>query len=230
MVLGTHCTALVEGKREIISVEAALDGKGEDYRCLRRNCKAPVRPFRKGRDGRAAHFQHLKANEKCPDLGQGLIEKWGQELESEAEADIEQTLQSAIERAAGFQSNPRIRRAIEMYAMKWAKARLKKLADELEDTHKTKSYDFLCSVSGKELFVEVKGTQDDGNSVSLSPKEVEHALNHSNSALFIVHSVKVKGKRNPVVSGGKERFLNPWDISTGTLKERGFIYTLSKNP
>lgn len=65
-----------------------------------------------------------------------------------------------------------------------------------------------------------------GTSVSLSPNEVEPGRKHKNSALFIVHSVKVKGKRNPIVSGGKERFLNPWDISTGTLKPRGFVLTL----
>ena len=156
------------------------------------------------------------------------LENAAQEPESEADPDIEQTLQSTIERVAGFQSNPRIRSAIETYAMDWAEERLAKLGYKPNDTHKTKPYDFLCNVSGKELFVEVKGTQDNGNSVSLSPNEVEHAQNHANSALFIVHSVKVKGKRSPVVSGGKERFLNPWDISTGTLKERGYIYTLSK--
>jgi hypothetical protein len=164
----------------------------------------------------------------------GLEKVWPDLLpispESEADLDIEQTLQSTIERVAGFQSNPRIRRAIEMYAMDCAQKRLEKMGYKPKDTHKTKSYDFLCNVSGTELFVEVKGTQDDGNSVSLSPKEVDHARTHANSALFIVHSVKVKGKRNPVVSGGEERFVNPWDISTGTLKERGFIYTLSKKP
>ncbi len=153
-------------------------------------------------------------------------ENAAQEPESEVDPDIEEILGSTIERAAGFQSNPRIRRAIEEYAMRWAERRLKELLGQKPvDTHKTKSYDFLCKVSGGEVYVEVKGTQDNGTLVSLTPKEVEHARKHRNSALFIVHSVKVKGKRKPVVSGGTELFLYPWDISTGTLKPRGYVYT-----
>jgi methyl coenzyme M reductase subunit C len=79
-----------------------------------------------------------------------------------------------------------------------------------------------------ELYVEVKGTQDNGATVSLTPKEVEHAQKHKNSALFVVHSVNVKNdKGNLVISGGQDLFLNPWDISTGMLKPRGYVYTLS---
>ncbi len=148
-----------------------------------------------------------------------------EEPESEADPDIEQFLETTIERAAGFQSNPRIRRAVEDYAMKWAEKRLNELGYAPEDKHKNKPYDFLCKVSGKDLYVEVKGTQDDGRTVSLSPNEVEHAQKNKNSALFIVHSVKVKGKRRPVVSGGEELMLNPWEISTGKLKPRGYAFT-----
>jgi hypothetical protein len=57
---------------------------------------------------------------------------------------------------------------------------------------------------------------------------VEHAQKYPNSALFIVHSVKVEGKRKPVVSRGEELFVHPWDISAGTLKPRGFVFTLSE--
>jgi hypothetical protein len=153
------------------------------------------------------------------------LENVAQEPESETDHDVEQMLGSTIEHAAGFQSNPRIRRAIEDYAMRWAKERLFALLGQKPvDKHKTESYDFLCN----DVYVEVKGTQDNGNSVSLTPKEADHAREHKNSALLIVHSVQVKGKRRPVVSGGKETFLHPWDISTGTLKPRGYVFTLGK--
>lgn len=153
------------------------------------------------------------------------LEDVAKEPESEADPEIEQVLGVTIERGAGFQSNPRIRQAIEEYAMRRAKAHLDKLGYKPEDRHKTNSYDFRCEVSGAELFIEVKGTQDNGESVSLTPKEVEHARAHKNSALFIVHSVKVVGKRKPQVSRGREIFVNPWDISAGTLKPRGFTFT-----
>jgi hypothetical protein len=51
--------------------------------------------------------------------------------------------------------------------------------------------DFLCDRNGTDLYVEVRGTQDNGESVSLMPKAVEHARNHANSVLFVVHSVKM---------------------------------------
>ncbi len=199
--------------------------------------RASVIPSGKGAFGQANVCYALDSNGHPKDEARWIdealkyidsyeLENTAQEPESEADHDIEQTLQSTIERVAGFQSNPRIRRAIETYAMDWAEKRLEKLGYKPKDTHKTKSYDFLCTVSGAELYVEVKGTQDNGNSVSLTPKEVEHAQSNKNSALFIVHSVKVKGKRSPIVSGGKELFKNPWDISTGTLKPRGYVYTL----
>jgi len=154
------------------------------------------------------------------------LENVAHDPESEADPDIERLIGSTIDRVAGFQSNPRIRRAIEGYAMRWAEKRLKELGYNPIDTHKNKPYDFLCNVAGADLYVEVKGTQDDGRSVSLSPNEVEHAQKHRQVALFIVHSVKVKGKKHPVVSGGKERLVHPWDMAKGVLKPRGFIFTL----
>jgi hypothetical protein len=157
------------------------------------------------------------------------LENIAQEPESEADQEIDQTVSITIERGAGFQSNPEIRRAIEDYAMEKAKEHLEGLGYKPMDRHKTESYDFLCEVSGAELFVEVKGMQDNGSAISLTPKEVEHARKHKNSALFIIHSVKVTGDKKPAVSGGEQIFLHPWDISVGTLKPRGFVFTLGKS-
>lgn len=149
-----------------------------------------------------------------------------QEPASETDAGIAETISSTLEHAAGFQSNPRIRKAIEDYAMGWAQRDLDKLKYAPRDTHKNKPYDFVCEIDGTEVYVEVKGMQDSGKAISLTPREVEHAQAHKNSALFIVHSVTVKGKRKPAVSGGRALFLYPWDISTGILKPRGYTFTL----
>lgn len=146
--------------------------------------------------------------------------------ESETDPDIADLVESTIERSAGFQSNPRIRRAVEQYAMNWALKRLQQLGLKPVDTHKTKPYDFLCKTAGADLYVEVKGTQDSGRSISLTPNEVKHARQHKNSALFIVHSVMVKGRKNPSVSRGREIFLPQWDISQGTLEPRGYVFSL----
>ena len=65
-----------------------------------------------------------------------------------------------------------------------------------------------------------------GNITAEVVQETEHAQKNKNCALFIVHSVAVKGKRKPTVSGGKMIFLRPWDITKGTLQPRGFVFTL----
>jgi hypothetical protein len=153
--------------------------------------------------------------------GYGILEP-----ASEADFEIAETIGSVLDHAAGFQSNPRIRKAIEDYAMSWARKFLKKRHYAPRDTHKNKPYDFICVIDGKEVFVEVKGMQGDGMAISLTPREVKHAEENKNSALFIVHSVSVKGRRKPVVSGGVQRFIHPWDISTGILKPRGYVLTL----
>jgi len=154
------------------------------------------------------------------------LENAVQEPASETDAEIAGTISSTLEQGAGFQSNPRIRKAIENYSMQWARRDLDNLRYFPKDTHKNKPYDFVCKINGAEVFVEVKGMQDSGRAISLTPREVEHAQAHINSALFIVHSVIVKGKRKPVVSGGQAVFRYPWDISTGVLKPRGYVLTL----
>jgi hypothetical protein len=148
---------------------------------------------------------------------------------SETDPDISEMIEATIERAAGYQSNPRIRKAIENYSMQWAYRRLKELGLSPVPKYKTNPYDFLCTASGADLYVEVKGTQQDGRCISLTPNEVAHVKEHKNSALFIVYGLTVKGKRSPRVSGGEELFLPKWDISSGQLEPRGFAFTLPES-
>lgn len=149
-----------------------------------------------------------------------------QNPEAASDDRLEEEFESDSETRAGYQSNPTIRKAIEEYAMSWAGRRLAKLGLKPKDKHRTESFDYLCQRDGAELFVEVKGTQTDGKCVFLTPNEAKHAQTHPNSALFIVHGIIVKGKRNPKISGGKERLLMPWDIASGKLEARGYTYSL----
>lgn len=157
------------------------------------------------------------------------LEDAAQHPTSETDHAISELVGTTIEKAAGYQSNPRIRRAIEDYAMKWAQKRLKELGLSPVDKHKTKPFDFLCTAAGADLYVEVKGTQEDGRCISLTPNEVKHAKEHKNSALFIVYGVVVNGKRKPTVSGGEELFVRQWDINSGQLEPRGYAFTLPES-
>jgi hypothetical protein len=149
--------------------------------------------------------------------------------ESATDPDIAGVVEDSIEGGAGYQSNPRIRRAVEDYAMAWAEKWLRKRGFNPKDKHKTESYDFLCASGGADLFVEVKGTQTDGTCIALTPNEVAHVKRYSNSVLFIVYGVQVKDSRYPRVTGGKELILMPWDINAGKLEPRGFTFTVPQD-
>lgn len=153
-------------------------------------------------------------------------ENAAQNPETASDQEIEEMVVADIESSAGYQSDPIIRKAVEEYAMSWAKKRLSAMGLKPRDMHKTESYDFLCEHNGTNLFVEIKGTQTPGVCVFLTPNEVKHAQKNQNSALFVVYGINVKGKRNPEISGGRERFLMPWDISSGKLEPRGYTYFL----
>ena len=87
-------------------------------------------------------------------------------LNSEAEAESF----DAQERAAGFQSNSRIRAAVEKYSMDIAKQELIRLGfSHIDDTSKRECLDDTCRCGGPDRFyVEVKGTQGAGKSVILA--------------------------------------------------------------
>jgi hypothetical protein len=88
-----------------------------------------------------------------------------------AEMNLEEAATVAQEKAAGFQSDPKIRKTIEQYAMKKAQEVLEERGfSKFDDTSATKPYDFTCWRKTKKFFVEVKGTQSNGKSVVLTKK------------------------------------------------------------
>ena len=82
-------------------------------------------------------------------------------MSAQAEAEAESF--NVQELNAGFQSNSRIRSAVEEYAMAKAKDELQKQGfGDFKRTAETESYDYRCARDGKIYFVEVKGTQGKG--------------------------------------------------------------------
>ncbi|MGA2570057.1 MAG: DUF3883 domain-containing protein [Terracidiphilus sp.] len=208
---------LVPVRRRIFSVPNGKGGMGQANICYVYEDEHGTR--------KQAHW----INEAIEYISSYQHEDAAQDPTSESDQEISELIGSTIEHGAGYQSNPRIRRAVEDYAMRWANKRLREMGFAAVDKHKTNPYDFLCTVHGADLYVEVKGTQEDGRCVSLTPNEVKHAKAHGNSALFVVYGVQVRGKRTPEVSGGKELFLNPWDISFGRLEPHGYAFTLPES-
>jgi hypothetical protein len=143
-----------------------------------------------------------------------------------AEKESDESIAIAQEQAAGFQSNQHIRSGIEDYSMKKARALLVARGyTNIQDTSKTKPYDFTCKKNGAGFFVEVKGTQTQGDAIILTWGEVENVrLNPEKCILILVHSVKVSGTKHVKVSGGTTEVREDWKLRPDELKPIQYVW------
>jgi hypothetical protein len=158
--------------------------------------------------------------------GPNLLNKKDEIIE---EADQSEAIQKVIEESAGFETNPKIRKAIEEHAMSRATRHFEKQGFTVRP--KGKPYDLHCTKGTETRFVEVKGTRSKGESVALTKNEVEFlGKNAGASSLFILHSVEVKPGKSPKASKGKIRMLEPWDQSKGDLRPISYLFRLKATP
>lgn len=128
-----------------------------------------------------------------------------------------------LSKAAGFEQNPRIRRAVESHAMETVRQYYEKQGFTVEP--KGKPYDFECKSLKEHLYVEVKGTKNLGEAITLTKNEVEFAKKHArNMVLCVVHSIKVSGKRYPTATGGKFEQIENWSPDSRRLEPIAFRY------
>lgn len=128
----------------------------------------------------------------------------------------------------GFSSDPRIRQAVELEAMKRAREYFEKKGfTEIEDVSRHKSFDLHVKDGKQEVFVEVKGTRTAGSRVFLTRSEVEFARrNKDKMALYVFHSMQVrKMNEQVVIEGGEAQVLCPWDVDAGTLDIASITYS-----
>lgn len=135
------------------------------------------------------------------------------------ENNSEESSAISEERAAGFQSDLAIRKAIEKHAMNVAAKELRSRGyTSLVDTSRFKEYDYTCQKNGRTYFVEVKGTQTGGKTVFLTKNEVAHATGHPlASILIIVHSIQVSSLDEIRAAGGKTVVREMWRPLTKDL-------------
>ncbi|MGO9229971.1 MAG: protein NO VEIN domain-containing protein [Bryobacteraceae bacterium] len=146
-----------------------------------------------------------------------------------AAAEIEQ------DNDEGYQSDLRIRKAIEKHAMKVAQDHYEKEQYKVDpEKHKNEPYDMECkkdesTLHESTLHVEVKGTQGSGERIILTRREVEHASKHR-MELCVVSGIKVeKGE----ASGGEPTFYpewNPKDKYKDKMECIAYRCTLHKRP
>lgn len=141
-----------------------------------------------------------------------------------AEAISENATAIALERAAGFQSNPQIRRVIEQHAMKEAQKTLESMGySQFNNTSASKPYDYTCRKLGETFFVEVKGTQTSGRSLILTKNEVEHIeANPGKCILVIAHDVRIVN--NKVSKRGTTQVKEKWLLTEGDLSVSQYVW------
>jgi hypothetical protein len=146
-----------------------------------------------------------------------------------ADNESEEAATMSQEQAAGFQSNPAIRRAVEEFAMSKAKFALVAMGYKgFTRTAESKPYDYTCERDGKGFFVEVKGTQTPGKTLILTRGEVRHVTSHTKqSILVLVHSVNVSGKQTIRVSGGIAEVKESWRLRGKDLSPIQYAWTVS---
>jgi hypothetical protein len=144
-----------------------------------------------------------------------------------SEAEVESF--DAQERAAGFQSNSKIRAAVEKYSMDIAKQELIRLGfSDIDNTSKRECYDYTCSCGDADrYYVEVKGTQGAGKSVILTKNEVDHWKKYEqHSIAVIVRDIKADPKTFRA-SGGTSQVCHPWLIEPASLEPSQYAWTVS---
>jgi hypothetical protein len=150
----------------------------------------------------------------------------GQEPNDDVSKRVSDRLEEEIERKAGFQPNSKIRKVVELHAMRRAELELQRKGYKVEDVSAKKPYDLLCEQKGKCRYVEVKGTQGNGLELVLTAGEVRFInRNKSDCILCVVRQIKVTGIRKPKASGGELQIREPFDLSDGELRPITFTFS-----
>ncbi|MET8305832.1 DUF3578 domain-containing protein [Micromonospora sp. NPDC005173] len=144
--------------------------------------------------------------------------------------EVVKTARRALGRAQGRQLDPLARRAIEVHAENVAEAYLRKRDWTVKRVGPlNRGYDLECShPDGRQLHVEVKGTQSLGEEVVLTRNEVRHNQLtdgcDAEHALFVVANIQLR--RSPAVEafGGVDRCIWPWTIDNEALTPTEYAY------
>ncbi|GIW78576.1 MAG: hypothetical protein KatS3mg105_0383 [Gemmatales bacterium] len=138
-------------------------------------------------------------------------------------------IEKSYANSQGFQLDSKLRKAVEDYVMNAAKRHFKSQGYEVEDRSKNGPYDLRCTRKKELLYVEVKGTQTQGEDIILTSGEVQFARrNKANMALFILHSIKISEK-DKSLTNGTISIIVPWDVDEGNLVPISFCYKVPKH-
>jgi len=148
----------------------------------------------------------------------------------EREEEAEKTRQnSANTNGQGFEPDPLVRAAIELWAMVRAQRIYEKHGYRVLDVSKHQPFDLLCEkVNKKSRRVEVKGTRGDGSTIILTGNEVRSALDaNAITDLVICHGIEVDytGDR-PRAHSGRTHVIQNWRPDVSLLQPTEYRYSV----
>jgi hypothetical protein len=117
------------------------------------------------------------------------------------------------ERREGYQSNQHVKDAVEVYAMERAELHYGKKYEVDASKARNNPFDMECTSSKKKIYVEVKGTQTSGDEIILTEGERDHMERNAGcSELFVLHHIRVTGRKRARASGGQFRIVKATPI------------------
>lgn len=144
--------------------------------------------------------------------------------------DADGTTSSTVRSSGqGYRPSKELRDAVERQAVRAAASYYRKRGWYVDDVGDRESYDLRCRKQDKELHVEVKGTSGEPDTVNLTANEVAHAREwYPNTALFVLHDIKVEDRDGAEVSGGETVILHPWRINENDLEATQYRYNVPR--
>lgn len=131
---------------------------------------------------------------------------------------------------AGYQSDPKVRKAIERHAVDWAIRYFKKRGYLVDDVGDSNPYDVLAIDKDSELHIEVKGSAGTSTTVEVTAGEVKEAATNvkAPSVLFVVDQINWRRSSSGVIetSGGRLRLWRDWQPEEARLTPTSFRYLL----
>ncbi|MFD0392539.1 protein NO VEIN domain-containing protein [Streptomyces nogalater] len=133
---------------------------------------------------------------------------------------------AAPRRGAGYISDPKKRKAIELHAEDLAVAHYE--AEGWTVERLGKPYDLRCTRGTEERHVEVKGTTGAPTSVELTINEVLHARDKDTTVdLYVVSDITIDTHTVPyTTSGGEVSHYLDWEPAEQDLRPRRYEYRL----
>lgn len=151
------------------------------------------------------------------------------------EEDIESIVRGrpprSSRRGQGFGLTAEQRRVVERQAMSVTTEYLGSNGfEQIVDVGDTESFDIQMMKNEVVHICEVKGTTSVGGRIFLTRNEVAvHKLAYPNNALAIVSEIQLDRSDPPTASGGKLRFISPWEIDETRLSPLAFEYIIGSS-